>query len=76
MATLRDYLAYARGSIHSSLSEEAGQALIQAYVGECVNAKWLYNNMHTQVQRGEGILWTCTQPTFTFRFSTVYTKNK
>lgn len=32
MASLRDYLAYARTYIHPSLSEEAGQALVQAYV--------------------------------------------
>ena len=36
MATLRDYLAYARSYLHPSLSEEAGQALVQAYVGEGV----------------------------------------
>ena len=34
MATLRDYIAYARSYIHPSLSEEAGQALVQAYVGK------------------------------------------
>ena len=33
MAVLRDYLAFARTYIHPDLSEEAGQALIQAYVG-------------------------------------------
>lgn len=34
MADLRDYIAFARSYIHPQLSEEAGQALIQAYVGE------------------------------------------
>ena len=34
MAVLRDYIAFARTYIHPDLSEEAGQALIQAYVGE------------------------------------------
>ena len=34
MATLRDYIAYARSYIHPVLSEEAGQALVHAYVGE------------------------------------------
>ena len=34
MATLRDYIAYARTYIHPSLSDEAGQALVQAYVGQ------------------------------------------
>ena len=34
MASLRDYIAYARSYIQPSLSEEAGQALIQAYVGQ------------------------------------------
>ena len=34
MTTLRDYIAYARTYIHPSLSEEAGQALVQAYVGK------------------------------------------
>lgn len=33
MATLRDFIAYARTYIHPKLSEEAGQALVQAYVG-------------------------------------------
>ena len=33
MSSLRDYIAYARSYIQPSLSEEAGQALIQAYVG-------------------------------------------
>ena len=33
MAVLRDYIAYARNYLHPDLSEEAGQALIQAYVG-------------------------------------------
>jgi DNA replication licensing factor MCM4 len=32
MSSLRDYIAYARSYIQPSLSEEAGQALIQAYV--------------------------------------------
>ncbi|KAI9544617.1 DNA replication licensing factor, mcm4 component [Dissostichus eleginoides] len=32
MAVLRDYIAYARTCIHPRLSEEAGQALIEAYV--------------------------------------------
>ena len=35
MATLRDYIAYCRTYLHPSLSEEAGQALVQAYVGMC-----------------------------------------
>ena len=30
---LRDYIAFARMYIHPKLSEEAGQALVQAYVG-------------------------------------------
>ena len=34
MADLRDYIAFARSFIHPQLSEEAGQALIHAYVGE------------------------------------------
>ena len=34
MAILRDFIAFARTYIHPDLSEEAGQALIQAYVGE------------------------------------------
>ena len=34
MASLRDFIAYARSYVHPSLSEEAGQALVQAYVGE------------------------------------------
>ena len=34
MAILRDYIAFARTYVHPDLSEEAGQALIQAYVGE------------------------------------------
>ena len=34
MAVLRDYIAFARTYVHPDLSEEAGQALIQAYVGE------------------------------------------
>ena len=33
MATLRDFIAYSRTYIHPGLSEEAGQALVQAYVG-------------------------------------------
>ena len=33
MTTLRDYIAYARSYIHPTLSEEAAQALVQAYVG-------------------------------------------
>lgn len=32
MATLRDYVAYTRTYLHPSLSEEAGQTLVQAYV--------------------------------------------
>ncbi len=36
MTVLRDYIAYARNYLHPDLSEEAGQALIQAYVGEWV----------------------------------------
>ncbi|KAL5467701.1 hypothetical protein EMCRGX_G031964 [Ephydatia muelleri] len=32
MTTLRDYIAYARSYIHPTLSEEAAQALVQAYV--------------------------------------------
>ncbi|XP_064398526.1 DNA replication licensing factor mcm4-A-like [Halichondria panicea] len=32
MTVLRDYIAYARSYLHPDLSEEAGQALIQAYV--------------------------------------------
>lgn len=35
MTVLRDYIAYARSFLHPDLSEEAGQALIQAYVGKC-----------------------------------------
>ena len=34
MSTLRDFIAYARSFVHPTLSEEAGQALVQAYVGE------------------------------------------
>ena len=34
MVTLRDYIAYARTYIHPSLSDEAGQALVQAYLGQ------------------------------------------
>ena len=34
MASLRDYIAYARSYLYPALSEEAGQALVQAYVGE------------------------------------------
>ena len=34
MSSLRDYIAYARSYVQPSLSEEAGQALVQAYVGE------------------------------------------
>ena len=33
MATLRDYIAFARTHIHPELSEEAAQSLVQAYVG-------------------------------------------
>ena len=33
MATLRDYIAFARTYLHPSLSDEAGQALVQAYIG-------------------------------------------
>ena len=36
MTVLRDYITYARNYIHPDLSEEAGQALIQAYVGMCM----------------------------------------
>lgn len=32
LSVLKDYIAYARGYIHPQLSEEAGMALIQAYV--------------------------------------------
>ena len=32
MQILRDYISYARAYIHPKLCEEAGQALIQAYV--------------------------------------------
>lgn len=32
MSILKDYLTYAKTSIHPHLGEEAGQALIQAYV--------------------------------------------
>ena len=34
MTVLRDYIAFARTYVHPELSEEAGQALIQAYVGK------------------------------------------
>lgn len=34
MATLRDYISYARTYVSPQLSEEAGQALVQAYVGK------------------------------------------
>ena len=34
MATLRDYVAFARMHIHPELSEEAAQSLVQAYVGK------------------------------------------
>ena len=34
MADLRDYIAFARTFIHPKLSDEAGQALIHAYVGK------------------------------------------
>ena len=34
MSTLRDFIGYARSFVHPTLSEEAGQALVQAYVGE------------------------------------------
>lgn len=37
MATLRDYIGYARKFIHPSLSEEAGQTLVDAYVSECLH---------------------------------------
>ena len=37
MADLRDYIAFARSYIHPQLSDEAGQALIQAYVGEVLD---------------------------------------
>lgn len=33
MTTLRDYIAYARSYLHPTLSEEAAQSLVQAYVG-------------------------------------------
>ena len=33
MSDLRDYIAYARSFVHPKLSEEAGEALIRAYVG-------------------------------------------
>ena len=41
MAVLRDYIAFARTYVHPDLSEEAGQALIQAYVGECCWAEFV-----------------------------------
>lgn len=34
MSTLRDYISYARTYVNPSLSDEAGQALVQAYVGQ------------------------------------------
>ena len=34
MATLRDYIAYARARVFPKLGEEASQTLIQGYVGE------------------------------------------
>lgn len=34
MEDLRDYIAFARSMIHPELSDEAGQALIDAYVSE------------------------------------------
>ena len=34
MATLRDYIAFARMHVHPELSEEAAQSLVQAYVGQ------------------------------------------
>ncbi len=37
MADLRDYIAFGRSYIHPQLSEEAGQALIHAYVGKEVD---------------------------------------
>ena len=34
MTTLRDYIAYARSFIHPTLSEEAGDSLVEAYVSK------------------------------------------
>jgi DNA replicative helicase MCM subunit Mcm2 (Cdc46/Mcm family) len=34
MTILRDYIAYARSFIHPSLSEEAGDSLVEAYVSK------------------------------------------
>lgn len=41
MADLRDYIAYSRSYIHPRLSEEASQALIQAYISKTLHI--LYN---------------------------------
>lgn len=44
MAVLRDYIAFSRTYVHPELSEEAGQALIQAYVGERLGmCMYIYN---------------------------------
>ena len=45
MNTLRDYIAFARRLIQPKLSEEAAQALVQAYVGQLV----LSNGVRYQV---------------------------
>ncbi len=46
MAVLRDYIAYARNYLLPQLSEEAGQALVQAYVGEWVlYLCWVHTNL-------------------------------
>lgn len=44
MTVLRDFIAYARNYIHPNLSEEAGQALIHAYVGESGHTPFQYNH--------------------------------
>jgi DNA replicative helicase MCM subunit Mcm2 (Cdc46/Mcm family) len=36
MSILKDYIGYARACVLPKLSEEASQALIQVYVGECL----------------------------------------
>lgn len=37
MATLRDYIGYARKYIHPSLTEEAGETLVNAYISKYTN---------------------------------------
>lgn len=43
MATLKDYIAFARMHIHPELSEEAAQSLVQAYVGQWAAAAWWWS---------------------------------